>query len=215
MLNFIWFILFGIFVFSLTIIGYKKYHSTTLYALAIGGVVNANFFHAEYYPIYCFDLPFGIDSIIYTLFSFCVCYMYIKKGKKEGYTLTISSVVAIIISSIFQFMANLLSIGFSMSIVNDFLSLTVSAISSLIAAFLAIYLIDKLKNKYNEYILLSLGIIIISVVNSSIYYPLSQIIYGATSGVNEYLLASYIGKIISIGFSVISLFILNKLERKN
>ena len=66
MINFIWLLLFGIFVFSLTLIGYKKYHSTTLYALAIGGVVNANFFHAEYYPISCFDLPFGIDSFIYT-----------------------------------------------------------------------------------------------------------------------------------------------------
>ena len=70
-MNLLYFILFGLFIFLCSLIGGKKYRSTTLYALAIGGAVNANFFHAGFYPIDIFGLSFGIDSIIYSLFIFC------------------------------------------------------------------------------------------------------------------------------------------------
>ena len=78
------FILFSIIIFLLSLVSYEKFRSTTLYALAIGGAVNANFFYAGNYPIFCFGIPFGIDSIIYTLFLFCVLLMFLKEGKKEG-----------------------------------------------------------------------------------------------------------------------------------
>ena len=108
---FVLYVLFSVAIFLLTLVGYHKYKMTTLYALAIGGIVNANFFHAQNYPIEFFGLPFGIDSILYTLFVFCVFVMYITEGKKQGYILAISSVVAIIISAAFQLFADLFTKG--------------------------------------------------------------------------------------------------------
>ena len=67
---FVLLILISFLIYSLTVVGYKKFRQTTLYALAIGGAVNANFFHALNYPIYCFGLPFGLNNIIYPLFAF-------------------------------------------------------------------------------------------------------------------------------------------------
>ena len=97
-MNFIFFVILGISLFLLSMVGYKKFRTTTLYALAIGGAVNANFFHAGNYPINCFGLPFGLDSIIYSLFTFCVIIMFFKSNKKDAYILTLSSIIAIIFS---------------------------------------------------------------------------------------------------------------------
>ena len=49
-MNFVWFLIFGLIVFLMSLICYESFRSTTLYALAIGGAVNANFFHAGNYP---------------------------------------------------------------------------------------------------------------------------------------------------------------------
>jgi len=119
-MNFVLFIIFSLTVFLISLVGYKNFRSTTLYALAIGGVVNANFFHSVNYPINCFGLPFGIDSVIYTLFIFCVVVMYIKEGKKEAYTLAISSIIAIMFSALMQLIAQLLSKGSTLIVWKSF-----------------------------------------------------------------------------------------------
>lgn len=214
MINFIYLLIFGLLIFTLSLIGYKKFHSTTLYALAIGAVVNANFFHAGFYPIDCFGLPFGIDSIIYTLFSFCIFVMYMRKGKKEALILSISSVIAIMISASFQLIATFLSKGSSYPMWQDFMSLFISSVSSLLGAFVGILFIDKFINRFNKYLLLVIFIVLISIINSGIFYPLSLIIYEVPENIFNSLLASLIGKIISICYCVLMYYLMNRIERK-
>ena len=110
-MNFIYFLLFSAIIFLLSLVCYEKFRSTTLYALSIGGAVNANFFHAGNYPIMCFGLPFGLDSIIYSVFGYCVILMFLKVSKREAYILTISSVIAIMFSAVMQLVADLFTIG--------------------------------------------------------------------------------------------------------
>lgn len=205
------FMLFGLLVFLLTLVGYRKYRFTTLYALAIGGIVNANFFHAGSYPINCFGLPFGIDSIIYTLFIFCVFLMFIKEGKKQAYLLSISSVLAIIISATFQLATDLLTIGVNMNSFKIFLMFFISAFASIIAIVILLEIFDKIKNKINKYLLLLISIFVVSIVNSVIYYPIAMLLGGVSDNIGPLLLTSVLGKLIALGCSFIAYFLINKL----
>ncbi len=214
MVTFILYLLFSFIVFALSLAFYERYRSTVLYALAIGGIVNANFFHAGNYPIYCFGLPFGIDSIIYSLFAFCVAIMLIKMNKKEAYILSFSSVIAILFSAVMQLVAELLSKGASAAMWSTFATFIISAVASIISVFVMIEVVDKLKKKnINQYVSLILGMLIITLVNSVIYYPLALLINGTPSNILILLLTSVVGKLISVAFALISLLLMNKVEK--
>lgn len=212
-MNFIYFIIFAILIFMSTLIGYKKFRSTTLYALAIGGIVNANFFHAVNYPINCFGLSFGIDSVIYTLFVFCVIVMLIKEDKKSAYLLAFSSIIAIMFSAIMQLVSDLLSIGSSYQVWATFLTFLVSSLASVVAVIVMLEILDRLKDKLNNYLLLILGTFIATIINSIIYYPLSLLIYGIPSNIYIFLLTTTIGKVIALLCGLLTLFIINKIDK--
>jgi len=214
-MNFILFMLFTIIIFMLALIGYKKFHSSTLYALAIGGIVNANFFHAGLYPINCFGLPFGIDSIIYTLFVFCVILMFFQQGKKSAYTLAISSVVAILFSAIMQLIAELFTTGSQSTTWFTFLTFFVSAAASIIAIVITLEILDKIKDKTNNYIKLIVGLLLHTLINTAIYYPLSMLINGTPSNIGLLVLASFIGKLIATICAIFTLFLLHKLNKRS
>lgn len=213
-MNFIYFLTFSFIIFLTSLIGYNKYRSTTFYALAIGGVVNANFFHAGNYPIICFNLPFGIDSIIYTLFIFCVIFMCIKENKKSAYLLSISSIVAIIFSALMQLVSSLLSYGNTLDIWKPFLTFMASSLASIITVIIIIEFLDKIKDKLNSYLLMIIGIVIASIINTAIYYPFNALINGIPSNLSSLLIASFIGKFIALLSSLFALFIIHKHENK-
>ncbi len=213
-MNLLYFIIFSLIVFLSSLIGYKNFRSTTLYALAIGGVVNANFFHAGAYPIDIFGLPFGIDSVIYTLFVFCVAVMFFKEGKKQAYLLAASSIIAIMLSAIMQLVADLLSTGSSWAIWQSFLTFTISSAASVVAIIVMIELLDKLKNKTNNYVLLIVGIVVVTVINSGIYYPLSSLVIGVPANMGVLLVTSLIGKAIALVCGLITLYLINLYENK-
>ena len=213
-MNALWFILIGISIFLCVLIGGKKYRSTALYALAIGGIVNANFFNATTTPIDIFGLPFGIDSIIYTLFVFCVIVMQLTSGKREAYILTVSSVVAIIISAVIQLLATLLSTGSSTEVWTTFLGFIISAFASLVAMVVMVELIAKLKNK-NCYLVTIIALVAAIIINSGIYYPLSMLACGMPANIGTLLLTSIIGKFFAMGISLLILFIIRKIDGKS
>lgn len=195
------------------LIGYKKFRSTTLYALAIGGVVNANFFHAGNYPIDCFGLPFGIDSIIYTLFAFCVILMFFNEGKGSAYLLAFSSIIAIFFSALMQLIADLLSQGSSIAVWNTFFTFCVSILASIIGVIVMLEILNKIKSKFNQYILSLFGILIISIINTAIYSPLSTLINGTPANIGTLLLTSIIGKLFALIISLLVLWIINKINK--
>lgn len=214
MLKFILFLGFGFITFSLSLIGYKKYKATTLYALAIGGVVNANFFHAGAYPVTCFGLPFGIDSLIYTLFVFCVMVMLLHETKRDAYLLAVSSIVAILFSACMQLVADLLSIGSSVFVWQRFAGFCISAFASIIAILVAVEIVSRMKAKHNAYLCMAVGIIITILLNSGIYYPLSVLINVSTGNVWLYLATSFLGKLIALGYSLLAFFYMQMQEKK-
>lgn len=214
-MNLIYFLIFTVCVFLCALVGGKKYRNTTLYALAIGGVVNANFFHAGNYPIYCFGLPFGIDSIIYTLFVFCVIVMFVKEGKGQAYLLAVSSIVAILFSAIMQLVADILSKGSSLVVWLTFLNFVISALASVVAIIIMLEVLDKLKNKINQYWLLIIGILIATLINTSLYYPLSLVMYGMPNNILRLLMASFIGKFIALFCACFTFRIMNIYNNKN
>ena len=211
---FVLYVLFSVAIFLLTLVGYRKYKMTTLYALAIGGIVNANFFHARNYPIEFFGLPFGLDSILYTLFIFCVFVMYITEGKKQGYILAISSVVAIIISAAFQLFADLFTKGINAESFRVFAVFFVSAFATMVSIFVSIRLLEKIKEKTNKYLLLLIFMIVVSVVNTLIYCCLVDLVSNHVDNISELLSASLIGKSIAIASSFVAFYLINIILKK-
>ena len=213
-MNFIYFLLFSVVIFLLSLVCYEKFRSTTLYALSIGGAVNANFFHAGNYPIDCFGLPFGIDSIIFSVFAYCVIIMFLKVSKREAYILTFSTVIAIMFSALMQLVAELFTIGSCPTVWISFLNFFVSAAASLISAWVMLEILDKMKNKnINQYIILIAGMLIISVVNSAIYYSIATWINGAPENILVLLFTSFVGKVIALGCSVGTFYLTSKIEK--
>lgn len=213
-MNFLWFLIFSLIVFLMSLICYESFRSTTLYALAIGGAVNANFFHAGNYPIMCFGLPFGIDSIIYSLFAFCIVIMLLKTNKKEAYILSFSSIIAIMFSASMQLVSNLFTSGSTAIAWQTFLTFTVSVIASLIAIWAMIEIINYLKKKNaNEYILLILGMLIVTFINSLIYYPLATIINKVPENIIQLSITSIMGKLIAVVWGILAFYLMNKIEK--
>lgn len=213
-MNFLFFLLFGAGVFSLSFIGHKNYHNTTLYALAIGGVVNANYFHAANYPIECFGVPFGIDSIIYTLFAFCVMVMLLRQTRTSAYLLAISSIIAILFSAFMELAARVLAGGDVAEAFTVFELFLISAVASVIAVVVAIEVVRRLKEKCNPYVCMALGVGIITVINSSIYYSVTVAFRGAADQMWLYISTSFAGKGVALVYSLIALKILNLLQKK-
>ena len=212
-MNLIYFLLFSIIIFLLSLVCYEKFRSTTLYALSIGGAVNANFFHAGNYPIMCFGLPFGIDSIIYSVFAYCVILMFLKLNKREAYILTFSSVIAIMFSALMQLVADLFTISSCFSVWKTFLNFFVSSVASLIAVWIMLEILNRLKKKnINDYVLLIVGMLIVSLVNSLIYYSIATWINGTPENIFTLLLTSFIGKTIALACSIGALYLTNKIE---
>ena len=213
-MNFIYFLVFSAVIFSLSLVCYEKFKTTTLYALSIGGAVNANFFHAGNYPIMCFGLPFGIDSIIYSVFAYCVILMFLKVSRRDAYILTFSSIIAIMFSACMQLVAELFTIGSCFAVWKTFLNFTVSSAASLIAVWGALEIMNILKQKNtNEYILLIFGMLLISTINSLIYYSIVTWINGVPENILSLLLTSFTGKMIALICSIGALFLTNKIEK--
>jgi hypothetical protein len=181
--------------------------------LAIGGAVNANFFHAGIYPIECFGLPFGIDSIIYSLFIFCVFVMFIKVSKREAYILSFSSIIAIMFSASMQLVSDLFKEGFTTGAWQTFATFLVSSFASLVAIWVMLEFLDFLKKKnVNTYLLLIIGMGVATFINSLIYYPFATLINSIPDNIVQLLLTSVIGKVISIIFGLLSFYLINRVE---
>lgn len=196
----------------------RKHRSALLYTLAIGGVVNSNFFHAGITPIYVGSLPFGLDSIIYTLFVFCVMTMFLYEGKKQAYALLVSSLAAILFSALVQFAAYAAVKGWSdIDNLKLFATFLISIFASAVALVASIELAEVFRRKnMANWLNLTIGLIISTVLNSALYYGLSAWLNGGLGA--EFALtftASVIGKLIAIAFSIITYVLLRIRDQKD
>ncbi len=211
-MNIIYLIIFCILGYSTLILGSIKWKKSILYTIAIGSIVNANIFHAIDYPINIFGLNFGMNSVIYVLYLFCILIMYKDFGKKETNTLIVCSLGGIIFAAAVQFLTNVASNGYAIEYLQDILAYFASCISSLVASLLLIKIFEIFNKKLNIYINTALTLLIASFIDSIIYYgiTLSLKISFLSSDFWISLATLYLGKIISIIFAVVSLCFLNR-----
>jgi len=202
-----WFVLtFAIFAFIILV---RKWHDQAiLYTLAIGFAINANIFNAFSTPISWGPIVFSIDSILYTGFMFCVIVCAHEYGTRNAKILTLSTIAAILLSAVIEFLAKTSSFGFDINFLIDLSGYLFSAVGTFAAIWLMLFVFEKLKNKnLNIYLNIVICLLIASVINSSIFYAFALIKSSDIQALSYILAGSYIGKIFCIGLSLISFYI--------
>ena len=113
-----------------------------------------------------------------------------------------------------QLVAELFTLGSTSEVWKTFATFLISAAASVIAVIVAVEIIDRLQGKCNEYLRMMIGIVMITVLNSCIYCPLTMLINTLPDQIWLYLAASFIGKLIALGYSVLTLFFMEQKEKR-
>ena len=184
------------------LVGYYFFRKDSLYVLGIGAAVSANVYNVGSFGVTAGGIVWGLDAIIYTLFAFCIIVACKDYGKKTAMAITYSSMAGIMLTAFFDFMAKWMAFGFAEDLVWGLLSFTFSTIATFIAISVAVIIFDKLRNKVQGWFNMGLGILIISVINTFIYFGLMALIGGLGSNFGITLLGSYIVKFATLIFFV-------------
>lgn len=206
-------ILLEIVLYAIICIFFKKFKKDLIYIVAIGCAVNSNIFNFEAFPIIVGNLVLGVDSIIYTLFLFCVILMYFYHSEKDAMALTYTSIASILVGAIIQFVASCASYGFQREFGIILLSFAISAISSYIAVVVMLYVMNKM-SKANKYLVCCIGILIASLINTVIYFSCTAIFHLVQNFVWS-IIGSYILKIFCALFSILALYVIDKIMQNN
>ena len=193
------FSIFTILCFLIVALAIRFFPKDATFTIAIGAVIGANIYSALAYPINIFGLTFGIDSIVYTLFLFCLLLMHESYGKKNMRVVLYTALFSIFFTAFLFFMGNLSQGGFSSALMMNFLSYIFSIVATFCAAWVMIWLYDKFKTAgLNIYLNFLIVILLASLVNTMIYFGLSVLITGLVVENFVALMAgSYIGKFVA------------------
>ncbi|MFQ6749288.1 MAG: VUT family protein [Clostridia bacterium] len=195
----LFFSIFTILCFLIVGVAIRFFPKDATFTIAIGAVIGANIYTSLAYPISIGGITFGIDSIVYTLFLFCLLLMHESFGKKNMRVVLYTALFSIFFTAFLFFMGNLSQGGYSNALMMNFLSYLFSIIATFCAAWVMIWLYDKFKLAgLNIYLNFLIVILLASLVNTMIYFGLSFLL---TSLVVEnfllVLVGSYIGKFVA------------------
>ena len=216
-MNFLFLPLLAVIIFGLLIFGYHFFKKDALFVFAIGCVIASNIYNIGSYPIIVGDITFGLDSVLYSVFIFCILLAYINHGKKDAMIITYTAMASIMLTAVINFIAIWASSGVAdNNIMWNFLSYLFSVLGTYLAITLMIKVIQKIPYNYLKIII---GIIIASIINSLVYFGLISI---ATFSIDTSLLStlagSYLGKFMSMAFALISYLLISlfsKLKNNN
>ena len=194
----------------------KVWGKDGIYVIAIGCICAANFYNVGSYGIEFYNTIIGVDSILYQCFIYCIIIMHLDYGKKISNSLLYSSIIAIIFAATVDFIAKWATIGLNTDIVWGFVSYLVSALATWVAVFVMFKIIDKCQQKnWNKYLVILLGVIITSFLNTAIYFGIMALIpNGLGTNFVPALLGSYVGKSIALVFTLLTAFLHNYLFNK-
>ena len=204
-----WFyIVMAIILFAFITLVRRWYDYSILFTIAIGFVVNANIFTASNVPIYLGNIVFAIDSILYTGFMFVVIICAREYGVRKAKILTSSCIAAILVSAGIEFLANVSAFGYSSEYLINTLSYVYSAFGTFVGVWLMLYIYQKL-DALKTHVILNFVVssIVMSFVNTSIFYGLTSLTVGSINTVWMVLLGSFLGKVICIILGLISYYI--------
>lgn len=205
----------AVFCFGTLIIANRYFGKDALFVLGIGGAVGANIFNVGNYGIPVGDFLFGTDSIIYTLFVFCTLLCYINYGKKSVIVLTCSVMASIMFTGILQFASSWASAGIETGIVWGLASFAISVIATAVAIFFALWIFKLLKSKNcNLYLNSAVFVIVVSLINSAIYFGGVALFGQINFDLASTLSASYIGKGITLLFALVTMYVIARFPDK-
>lgn len=190
---------FGIFL-TLAVLR-KWWDQFILIAFSIGAACNANFYHALTAGIECGPFIFAIDSILFTLFIHTIIVKYLHYSLKDAKNMAIASIVAIILSAIFEFLAKLNAFGYSNALLFNFLNYVFSALGSMVGIWIMFFFLERTKSM-NVYLRIFIAILIGGILNSTVYYVGILVVNGVIENFWGILLGSYIGKLYAILLSL-------------
>lgn len=205
----LWFLaVVGILLFALLTLCRRWYDYSMLFTFAIGFAVNANIYNSVSSPVEFYKLIFAIDSILYTGFAFTIIICAKEYGVKKAKILTLSAIAAVILSAIIELFASISSFGFDSNYFKAFFGYVASAIGTFVGFYFMIYLFDKfMKKNTNIYFSMFICVLVASIINSTIYYSYSLIVYQDFTNFLYILLGSYLGKLFAINLGMLSYYI--------
>ena len=217
-MNILYLLLFCVVGFGAYLLIPKRYRSSILYTLAIGSIVNANVFNAVAFPIQIGSFHFGINSVVYMLFLFCVLMMYVYYGKKETVTLVVCSIGAIVFAAFIELLSGIASVGYSSALGLKMVQYLASCLGSIAACVCIVLLYNAFRRvRMNLFLNVALSLLLTSVVESLIFYGITYPCH-LVGDVNRFwwdFLALYLGKLIGIAFSLITTLIVKYALKKD
>ena len=214
-MDFLFLVLTAVLVFAILIVSNRFWGKDALFVVGIGCAIGSNIYNVGDYGIVIGNLVFGIDSVIYTAFVFVVLLCLKNYDEKSALTLLYSAMGSIMLSALLVFIASWASAGFASNLIWGFVAYLISVIATFVALFTTIKLFKHLESKnLNVYLNFLINILIASLINSLIYFGAVAIISGFEENFLGQLGASYIGKLMSTAFSLLTYFICTKLPYK-
>lgn len=214
-MDFLFLVLTAVLVFAILIVSNRFWGKDALFIVGIGCAIGSNIYNVGDYGIVIGNLVFGIDSVIYTVFIFVVLLCLKNYDEKSAFTLLYSAMGSIMLSALLVFIASWASAGFASNLIWGFVSYLISVIATFVALFTTIKLFKYFEGKnLNVYLNFLINVLITSFINSLIYFGAVAIISGFEENFLGQLGASYIGKLMSTAFSLLTYFICTKLPYK-
>lgn len=214
-MDFLFLVLTAVLVFVILIVSNRFWGKDALFVVGIGCAIGSNIYNVGDYGIVIGNLVFGIDSVIYTVFVFVVLLCLKNYDEKSAFTLLYSAMGSIMLSALLMFIASWASAGFASNLIWGFVSYLISVIATFVALFTTIKLFKYFEGKnLNVYLNFLINVLIASFINSLIYFGAVAIISGFEENFFGQLGASYIGKLMSTAFSLLTYFICTKLPYK-
>ena len=214
-MDFLFLVLTAVLVFVILIVSNRFWGKDALFVVGIGCAIGSNIYNVGDYGIVIGNLVFGIDSVIYTVFVFVVLLCLKNYDEKSAFTLLYSAMGSIMLSALLVFIASWASAGFASNLIWGFVSYLISVIATFAALFITIKLFKYFEGKnLNVYLNFLINVLIASVINSLIYFGIVAIITGFQENFWGQLGASYLGKLMSTAFSLLTYFICTKLPYK-
>lgn len=186
--------------------------SKTLISVAIGCAINSNIYNSVSMPIKFAGMVFGIDSVLYTLFMFTVIVKAKDYSIAEAKDMTISTIIAILVSALIEFSAVWSFSGIDRSELNRTASYLLSALGTFAGIWTMLWCFRIFEEKkINIYLTFAVGVIIASLINSSIYFCGIAVVQGDFSSIlSPALTGSYVGKLASTVLGLICYYINTK-----
>ena len=214
-MDFLFLVLTAVLVFAILIVSNRFWGKDALFVVGIGCAIGSNIYNVGDYGIVIGNLVFGIDSVIYTVFVFVVLLCLKNYDEKSAFTLLYSAMGSIMLSALLVFIASWASAGFASNLIWGFVSYLISVIATFAALFTTIKLFKYFESKnLNVYLNFLINVLIASFINSLIYFGAVAIISGFEENFLGQLGASYIEKLMSTAFSLLTYFICTKLPYK-